>query len=58
MRTKSSLTQLTQPVTFDHWYQNLLIALPRILGGLLHCIEFGSSKFGMPWSTTAELGLF
>lgn len=42
----------------DKWYLNLLIAVPRILGGLMLSFEFGSSKFGMPWSTTEDLGLF
>lgn len=34
------------------------MALPRIFGGLLLAFEFGSSKFGMPWSITDEMGLF
>ena len=38
-------------------WKNIAIAIPRILGGLLLCFEFGSSKFGMPWSTTEEIGL-
>lgn len=42
---------------FDRWYSNATIAIPRILGGLMLSFEFGSSKFGMPWSTTEDLGL-
>ncbi|MBC6400836.1 MAG: DoxX family protein [Ekhidna sp.] len=55
---KSYLKQLIKPVAFDKWYMNVLITIPRTLGGLMLCFEFGSSKFGMPWSTTEELGLF
>ena len=51
-----SLRQLTTPVTFSHWTADLAIALPRILCGLLLTLDFGSSKFGMPW-TDPEQGL-
>jgi len=57
-KIKSYLKRLTKPIIFEKWYMNLLITLPRVLGGLMLCFEFGSSKFGMPWSTTNELGLF
>lgn len=55
---KTLLKKWTKPIVLDKWYMNLIIAIPRILGGLLLCFEFGSSKFGMPWSTTEEMGLF
>ncbi len=55
---KTYIKNITKPFVFDKWYLNALIAIPRILGGLMLCFEFGSSKFGMPWSTTEELGLF
>lgn len=58
MKAKLVLSGMTKPVYFKSWYTNILIALPRILGGLMLSFEFGSSKFGMPWSTTSELGLF
>lgn len=58
MKLKKSLLKLTKPIVFDKWYMNLFTAFPRILGGLLLCFEFGSSKFGMPWSTTKDMGLF
>jgi putative oxidoreductase len=38
------------------WF-HITIAIPRILAGLMLAFEFGSSKFGMPWSTTEEMGL-
>ena len=55
---KALLKKWMKPVVFDKWYVNTLIAIPRIFGGLLLCFEFGSSKFGMPWSTTEDMGLF
>lgn len=58
MINKTYLMNILKPVILDSWFMNLLIAIPRILGGLLLCLEFGSSKFGMPWSTTDEMGLF
>jgi len=58
MTTKNKLMNILKPVILDSWVMNILIAIPRILGGLLLCLEFGSSKFGMPWSTTEEMGMF
>jgi putative oxidoreductase len=41
------------------WWQDLLLAIPRIFCGLLMTIDFGASKFGMPWSDAdRKLGLF
>ena len=45
-----------RPFSIKSWILNLLIAVPRIGGGLLLSIDFGSSKFGMPW-TAKEKGL-
>ncbi|NRA51822.1 MAG: DoxX family protein [Phaeodactylibacter sp.] len=53
---KQWITRLTQPTTFNNWAAEIAIALPRILCGLLLTIDFGGSKFGMPW-TDAEAGL-
>ncbi|ARV11704.1 DoxX family protein [Gilvibacter sp. SZ-19] len=56
---KNTLKKLIRPVYQHKWYQDALFALPRIVGGLLLTIDFGSSKFGMPWSPPdKELGLF
>jgi putative oxidoreductase len=57
-KINSYLVKLAKPVVLKLWYMNLLIAIPRVVGGLMLCFEFGSSKFGMPWSTTEDLGLF
>jgi putative oxidoreductase len=47
------------PVDIKGWISNLLIAIPRIVGGLLLSIDFGSSKFGMPWTDSEKnLSLF
>lgn len=57
-KLKSYLGDIVKPIVFDKWYMNILTSIPRVIGGLMLCFEFGSSKFGMPWSTTDELGLF
>jgi putative oxidoreductase len=41
---------LTTPFTMPQWWQDLIIALPRIICGFLLTSSFGSDKFGMPWS--------
>jgi len=38
------------PVIMKHWLLDLLFALPRILCGYLLAVNFGGSKFGVPWS--------
>lgn len=56
---KSFLRSLTVPVCQSKWYVDLLFAIPRFVGGMLLAIDFGASKFGMPWSPAEnELGLF
>ena len=44
------LKQSLIPVRLNSWIANILIAIPRVLCGLLLAIDFGASKFGMPWS--------
>ncbi len=51
---KTSIT----PVVQKHWIGDFLLAIPRILCGLMLTIGFGSDKFGLPWSSTANLGFF
>ena len=56
---KSLFKKLITPVTQSKWYADLAFALPRIICGLLLTIDFGSSKFGMPWSPADKnLSLF
>lgn len=56
---KALVLKLIKPVIQTKWQSDLLIAFPRIVCGLLLTIDFGSSKFGMPWSPEEKnLGLF
>ncbi|MBT8261334.1 MAG: DoxX family protein [Bacteroidia bacterium] len=56
---KTMLVKLITPVTQTKWYADLLLAIPRIICGLLLTIDFGSSKFGLPWSPAEKnLGFF
>ena len=42
-----------------YWWQDALLALPRILCGWWLTTDFGASKFGLPWSPPENnLGLF
>lgn len=48
-----------EPVYQSKWYADLILAVPRFVGGMLLAIDFGASKFGMPWTPAdKELGLF
>ena len=51
--------KIITPVDIKGWISNILIAIPRIIGGLLLTIDFGGSKFGMPWTDSEKnLSLF
>lgn len=53
------LRRLTTPICLPNWSQDLTFLLPRIVCGYLLTVEFGASKFGMPWSPAENnLGLF
>lgn len=53
------LKQITNPILLPHLSQDLLLAIPRIVCGYLLTVEFGSPKFGLPWSNPDNgLGLF
>jgi putative oxidoreductase len=53
------IKQVTMPTLQPHWLQDLVLALPRIIYGYFLTMNFGSSKFGLPWSPTDKnLGLF
>lgn len=41
---------LTKPHLLPHWSQDILLTIPRIVCGYLLTVEFGSPKFGLPWS--------
>jgi len=47
------------PILLPAWWQDLLIAIPRLVYGYLLTTDFGASKFGLPWSPKENnLGLF
>jgi putative oxidoreductase len=53
------LKLIISPVQTRSWLVDSLLAIPRILSGLLLTISFGSPKFGLPWSDPEKgLGLF
>lgn len=42
-----------------HWWQDLFLVLPRLVCGYLLTADFGSAKFGLPWSPVEKnLGFF
>lgn len=56
---KELVFRFLRPTAYPNWLAETLQAIPRALGGLLLTLEFGSSKFGVPWSNSEEpLGLF
>jgi len=53
------LTRLTRPLPLPHWGMDLLVLMPRLICGYLLTKEFGSPKFGLPWSPAdSNLRLF
>lgn len=46
------------PVVQKRWTADLLFTIPRFICGFLLTSSFGSDKFGLPWSSTANLGFF
>ncbi|MBL0882199.1 MAG: DoxX family protein [Chitinophagaceae bacterium] len=53
------LKKITQPLVMPYWWQDLIIAIPRIVYGYLLTADFGAAKFGLPWSPKDNnLGFF
>lgn len=50
--------RIIKPVVLNKTLIDIGLSLPRILAGFSLSYEFGSPKFGMPWSVTDEMGLF
>ena len=44
------IKQLTLPITQKHWFVDLQFAIIRFICGMLLTLDFGSAKFGMPWT--------
>ncbi len=56
---KQIFRKLITPVLQKNWYSDLLFAIPRFIAGGLLAFDFGSSKFGMPWTPSdKDLSLF
>ncbi|QTN37690.1 DoxX family protein [Cryomorphaceae bacterium] len=52
-----TISTLIRPLPMQNWASDILIFIPRFVGGMLLTIDFGSSKFGVPWSPAEnELG--
>ncbi|WP_317173316.1 DoxX family protein [Hymenobacter armeniacus] len=55
----SLIRNLLRPQQLPHWWQDALLALPRVVCGYLLTADFGAAKFGLPWSPPDNnLGLF
>ncbi len=57
---KHKKKKITRPTLLPFWWQDFLVAIPRIVCGYLLTANFGADKFGLPWSPAADknLGLF
>ena len=53
------MRRITKPVLLPFWWQDLLLAIPRVVCGYLLTSSFGADKCGLPWSPAdRNLGLF
>lgn len=53
------MRQILRPLLLPNWWQDALLALPRVVCGYLLTSNFGAAKFGLPWSSPDNnLGLF
>lgn len=41
---------IMSPVLLPFWWQDFLLAIPRMVCGYLLAVHFGADKFGLPWS--------
>lgn len=56
---RPQLKIIITPVLQKHWTLDVLIAIPRVICGLLLTASFGADKFGMPWTADSQnLNLF
>lgn len=44
------IKRIITPITQEHWFADVLFACIRFICGMLLAIDFGASKFGMPWT--------
>lgn len=53
------LKRITAPTLLPAWWQDFILAIPRIICGYLLTADFGAAKFGLPWSPPENnLGFF
>ena len=58
-KLKSVYKWFNKPVLQPSWWADLALFVPRFICGMLLALDFGASKFGMPWSPADKnLGLF
>lgn len=50
MDMKKIITIISAPIHLTHWWQDLLLIIPRLFCGFLLAFDFGAAKFGLPWS--------
>ena len=56
---KKIIKTIITPVIQKHWYADLSFAIMRFICGMLLALDFGASKFGMPWTEEGQnLDLF
>ncbi len=56
---KEIIKKIIKPIMLPFWWQDILVAIPRIVCGYLLAVHFGADKFGLPWSPADKnLGLF
>ncbi|MDT0621655.1 DoxX family protein [Croceitalea vernalis] len=56
---KNILKTLITPILQKHWFADLTFGIIRFISGILLAIDFGASKFGMPWTPDGQnLNLF
>lgn len=47
---KKIIILLLTPIVQKHWFADLIFAVIRFVCGMMLAIDFGASKFGMPWT--------
>jgi putative oxidoreductase len=53
------MKKIITPILLPAWWQDVILAVPRIVCGYLLTTTFGADKFGLPWSPVDKnLGLF
>lgn len=56
---KKFLVLLITPIVQKQWFADLVFAVIRFITGMILALQFGASKFGMPWTEKGQnLDLF